>query len=913
MDYRFTFFSLVFLAAGLLSFFVAYLSWQRRRVKAAEELSFVMFSAGIWALFIILETASVTIEEKIFWSKIAYFTAVFTPVAYLFFVISFINREKWLNTQKKIWISVIPAITFVLALTNEFHHLIWTGFAPISVETNLTEYYHGIGFFIGYMGYNYILLFTASFFLVRHIFRQIAILKLQGGIIFFASMCPWIASVLYLTDNNPAPGFDIVPFSIIISGTLIAWAIFNKRFLEIAPVARETLVEVLEEGIVVLDEGDRIQDINGAARKFLKITRRDVLGHSLGAAAEEDKLTEAVLNNDVQTRVEIAKWDGVANESRCTFVVIKQKIANHAGSRLIIIRDETLEVKRQQELKLGEERYRNMFNLFRLMADNMQDMLWAKDLDKNYIFANKAICEKLLMASSVEEPIGKNDMFFARRERERHPDRADWHTFGEQCQETDNIVLESGKPDRFEESGNVNGHFIVLDAHKALMYDDNGKVMGVVGSARDITMQKMAETIILKRDRLLDAIARASSVLIQGENLDESIESALGIIGMATETNRAYIFTNSDHPGYSMPLMSHKYEWTDGTVEKQIDNHYLQNLPYERSCPRWYTTFLEGGTISGKVREFPGQERYDLECQGIKSILAVPIFVNKKLWGFIGFDDCMNEREWPVVEEKLLSAAANTIGAAYLRKLNQEELVVAKEKAEESDRLKSAFLANLSHEIRTPLNAITGFLDLFQTAEITAEEQVTYTDLFKKSSKRILSTLNDIIEISKIEAGQARLSEGSVSLNEMVDILCATFRTEAESKGLRISSIKGLVDRASVVNIDKVKIEAILINLIKNAIKFTQEGFVEFGYMLDHDKLLFFVRDSGIGIPLDRQKIIFDMFMQADQNINRSYEGTGIGLAIVREYVEMLGGSIGVESEPGKGSYFYFRVKYNPV
>ncbi|OFY40528.1 MAG: hypothetical protein A2X18_11460 [Bacteroidetes bacterium GWF2_40_14] len=760
MDYRFTIFSLVFLAAGLLSFFVTYLSWQKRKIKAAEELAIVMLSAGIWALFVILETASATIEGKIFWSKIAYLPAVFTPVAYLFFVVSFINKEKWLNMQKKIWISVIPAITFLLALTNEFHHLIWTGFSPLSAQTNLTEYYHGLGFWVGYLGYNYILLFTASFFLVRNIYRQIEILKLQGGIIFLASMCPWIASVLYLTDNNPAPGFDIVPFSIIMSGTLIAWSIFNKRFLEIAPVARETLVEVLEEGIVVLDEENRIQDINSAARMFLKINRKDVLGLNLDAASEEDKLANAVLSSDTPARVEITKLDGVANENTFTYGINKQDIANHSGSRLIIIRDETQEVM---------------------------------------------------------------------------------------------------------------------------------------------------------RDRLLDAIARANSILVQGENPDEYIEGALGIIGNATGTNRAYIFTNTDHPGYLMPLMSQKYEWTDGTVEKQINNPYLQNLPYEKVCPRWYTAFLSGGTITGMVREFPDKERSDLESQGIKSIFATPIFVDKKLWGFIGFDDCINEREWSVVEERLISAAANTIGAAYLRKLNQEELVVAKERAEESDRLKSAFLSNLSHEIRTPLNAITGFLDLFQMTDISAEDQIIYSDLLKKSSERILSTLNDIIEISKIEAGHARLSEGSVSLNETIDILNTTFKTEAESKGLRLSVIKGLVDRASVVKIDKVKLEAILINLIKNAIKFTKEGFVEFGYMLDHDRLLFFVRDSGIGIPPDRHEIIFDAFMQVDQNITRSYEGAGIGLAIVREYVEMLGGSIGVESEPGNGSYFYFEIKYNPI
>jgi diguanylate cyclase (GGDEF)-like protein/PAS domain S-box-containing protein len=141
----------------------------------------------------------------------------------------------------------------------------------------------------------------------------------------------------------------------------------------------------------------------------------------------------------------------------------------------------------------NEERYRNLASMLRLMCDNVPDMIWAKDLNQHYIFANKAMCEQLLNAGNTEEPIGKSDMFFAQRERESHSGEADWHTFGELCQNTDVITLDRGRPSVFEESGNVKGRYLVLDVHKAPFYNESGKVIGTVGSARDITDRKHAE------------------------------------------------------------------------------------------------------------------------------------------------------------------------------------------------------------------------------------------------------------------------------------------------------------------------------------------------------------------------------------------------------------------------------------
>jgi signal transduction histidine kinase/PAS domain-containing protein len=908
-SYTFTIISILFLVSSLVSFFVSFLAWIKKRERGAAELSMMMMCAGIWALFVIFETAALSIELKIFWSKVAYIGALSTPVLYFIFVLKLTGRDSYINRRSVLYLFIVPIIMFLLTLTNNYHNLVWEGYAPISQATNLTQYHHGIAFWIGNVAYNYLLFAISTIYLFRFIFVHISSYRVQAIYVFFAAFFPWVSSIVYIGGFNPIPGFDLVPLSMVVSGVFLSLAIFRSKLLDLAPVARETLLETLGDGILVLDKYNRVQDINNSARIFLGVEGKSVTGkviESLNLTPKE--LLNGILNSE---KNQIVETDD--KNSYRFFIINKQEIKNYPGSRLIIIRDETIELRRERELKMSEERYQRMFGMFRLMADNMQDMLWAKDLDKNFIFANRAICEKLLIAKDTSEPIGRDDMFFALRERELNFNNPKWHTFGELCRNSDDVVINSMRPERFEEYGNVKGKHMVLDVNKAPIFDYKGDMIGIVGSARDVTNQKIIEENLIQRDTLLDAIARATSLLVTSDNVEEAISQALGILGTATKVNRVYIFTNHDEPGYSMPLMSQRYEWTDDTVDKQINNEYLQNLPYEVVCPRWYNSFSRGENVHGDIDSFPEVEKRDLGEQGIVSILATPIFLDKKLWGFIGFDDCKKQRVWTDTEQKLLAAAANTIASAYQRKINQKELLIAKNRAEESDRLKSSFLANLSHEIRTPMNVITGFLELLQGADINREDQTTYITLLKQSSDRILRTLNDIIEISKIEAGQSTLDVSQINLNEIIDYLYNIFKKKAEEKGLLFSIYKGAGNKGALINIDRLKLVSVLTNLVNNSLKFTDKGYVEFGYRIEGDNLVFYVKDSGIGVSADKQEIIFNRFVQAEQTMNRPYEGAGLGLSIVKAYVEMLGGEIRVDSQEGEGSLFYFSIKYSPV
>jgi len=250
----------------------------------------------------------------------------------------------------------------------------------------------------------------------------------------------------------------------------------------------------------------------------------------------------------------------------------------------------------------------------------------------------------------------------------------------------------------------------------------------------------------------------------------------------------------------------------------------------------------------------------------------------------------------------------------YLVNIHMRTLYLAKEKAEESERLKSAFLANMSHEIRTPMNGILGFVGLLKEPRLTGEEQLEYIGIIEKSGVRLLNIINDIVDISKIEAGQMVVNIQETNINEQIEYIYTFFQPEFERKGLQLSFKNALSSKEAVIKTDREKIYAILINLVKNAIKYTNEGAIEFGYKLKTENsfpvLEFFIKDTGIGVPIDRQEAIFERFIQADISDKMALQGAGLGLSISKAYVEMLGGNIRVESEPGKGSAFYFTIPY---
>jgi hypothetical protein len=238
------------------------------------------------------------------------------------------------------------------------------------------------------------------------------------------------------------------------------------------------------------------------------------------------------------------------------------------------------------------------------------------------------------------------------------------------------------------------------------------------------------------------------------------------------------------------------------------------------------------------------------------------------------------------------------------------------EKAKLADKFKSTFLANMSHEIRTPMNGILGFASLLKDPDLNGDERQNYISIIEKSGARMLNIINDIVDISKIEAGVMKLDIRESNINEQIEYIYTFFKPEVESKGMRLNYFNSLSASEATINTDREKLYAILTNLVKNAIKFTNAGSIEFGY--NHigsqnqiKELKFYVKDTGIGISRSRHKAVFDRFFQDDVADQEARQGAGLGLSITKAYIEMLGGKIWLESKEGVGSTFYFTIPYN--
>jgi len=398
-----------------------------------------------------------------------------------------------------------------------------------------------------------------------------------------------------------------------------------------------------------------------------------------------------------------------------------------------------------------------------------------------------------------------------------------------------------------------------------LVRDENGNPIKVIGVMQDITELKKSEDELKK-----------SQVLLKS-----SIQSQKDTILFSIDQNYRYLYFNKAH----MDVMKYAYN-TDIKIGMNI---------------------LE--CITTDDDRIAAKENYDRALMG-ESHTNIRVFGDVNLDYYESFFN-------PIVNDN-----NEIIGATGLarniteRKRAEEELIIAKEKAEENDQLKSAFLANMSHEIRTPMNGILGFAELLKKPNLTGEEQQKYIRIIEKSSGRMLNIINDIIDISKIESGQMEVIISDTSINEQIEYIYAFFKPNIEQKGIQFSFKNSLPAKEAIIKTDREKIYAILTNLVKNAIKFTHAGSIEFGYEKKGKYLEFFVKDTGSGVSEQQQEIIFERFRQGNDLITEFTEGTGLGLSISKAYVEILGGKIWVESDPEgksgeKGSIFYFTIPYN--
>ncbi len=508
------------------------------------------------------------------------------------------------------------------------------------------------------------------------------------------------------------------------------------------------------------------------------------------------------------------------------------------------------------ERKNAEEEFRRLNNQKSLILNSVGEGIVGINRDGDHTFFNEAALKLLGYTYEEFENKSSNGLWYH-------------HASNSQISKENSLIyhtLETGESHSNDSDVfyRKDGTFFPVEYVSSPIYE-NSKLVGAVVSFRDISERKIAEEALKESEEKYRDMA----------NLLPQLLVELDLNGNITYVN-------------SLALKMFGYS-EDELIGK---SSLIAHVPEERDL------IVESIKLKYAGKEFESREFNMLRKDG--SVFPALIFTS-------------------IIKKNNLPTGLRAIVIDISQQKEfEKELILAKEKAEESDRLKSAFLANMSHEIRTPMNGILGFASLLRNPELNGEQQEEYIEIIEKGGERMLNIINDIVNISKIEAGLMELNIKESNINEQIDYICTFFRPQVIDRNLDFRCNKPSDYGDIYIQTDKEKLYAVLTNLVKNAIKYTEEGFIEIGYKVKDDFLEFYVKDTGIGIKKDRQSAIFERFIQADIADKMAQQGAGLGLAISKAYVEMLGGEMWLESKTVDfknnirgGSTFYFTIPFD--
>ncbi len=358
MDIEITSYAVIGFIGAAIAVLVAWLAWLRRETPGGKALSVLLMAAAIWAFGSAMEHATLGIPGQIIWSKFEYLGSESCPVLLLIFALEYNNMRRWLTRRNVALLFIIPLIVFLLALTNEWHHLIWTSFTPSPAGENLTIYGHGPAFWIGATGYSYLVMLIGTLLLVRGALGLPDAYRMQVIMILTATLMPWIVNAIYIAGFSSIPGLEPTPFVVIFSGSLFAWAIYRFRLLDLVPIARHMLIETMNEGMLVLDQQNRIVDTNPAAKKLLG-SRVDIkIGKSVAEIFQPWPELKTIFHDDnPQQRSEFTFGDARGGFIEISLAPVVDWRGQLAG-QFVTLRDITDKRHIQYELESANENLR---------------------------------------------------------------------------------------------------------------------------------------------------------------------------------------------------------------------------------------------------------------------------------------------------------------------------------------------------------------------------------------------------------------------------------------------------------------------------------------------------------------------------------------------------------------------------
>lgn len=627
--------------------------------------------------------------------------------------------------------------------------------------------------------------------------------------------------------------------------------------------------------IVITDKEGIIEYVNPRFRSVTGYSDEEVIGKNMSFLETENQQTKyedifKVIFSGKSWKGELLnhKKDGTTFWERATIFPITDYEGNF--SNIIKLSEDITEINKSKEALVESElRYKQLLN-------TTSEGFWVINKDNITIEVNDALCK--MLGYNKDEIIGKSPFWFLDDENKKILEKQI-----DKRLETDNrkytITLKT------KTGANLQARF-----NASSIKDVHGNFLGSFTFVTDIRD-------LMRTQKIQKLLYNISKTITKTNNLNDLIEDIRRELSSIIDTTNFYIAlydkTNNE---LSLPFFA---DQRDEVVTIPAGNS-LTDYVIQTKEPLLANT----ETIS----EIERTTKYRQRGTRSKIWLGVPLILEDEVIGAMVVQSYEDENAYSEKDMELLEFASSQIATSIDKKRKEEEILEALEMATESDKLKTAFLQNISHEIRTPMNSILGFTSLIKDQTPEDDPLTPYIDIIMLSSHRMMNTIQDIMDMSMLEAEQVTLNINKCDCKEALKNVVDSFGLEIKNKNLELELEMPDTLGEFIISTDKDKLAAIVSNLLKNAIKFTSKGKIRVGFTTGPNEVIFHVKDTGIGIQEDRLDAIFEKFVQADISDIKVHEGTGVGLTIAKSYVEKLGGEIWVTSEVGVGSEFYFKL-----
>ncbi len=893
MHWEYTPYALFLVITAAMSAALALYAWARRSVPGAMPFTLLMLAVAGWSLGGALELGSADLPAKVFWAKGQCLGVVVVPVAWLAFALQYTGQEKWLTGRNLALLGIVPLVTLLLVWTNDLHSLMWS---EVELDTSgpftALDFTYASWFWVLSV-YSYLLVLLGALLFIQAFFRSPSPYRGQVVAVLIGALIPWVGSVLYVSGLGPFPSVDLTLFAFALTGLAMAWGLFRFRLLDIAPVAREAVIEGMRDGVIVLDAQNRVVSLNPAAEQIIGRTASEAIGQPAAQVLSgwPDGLTEASMvsaaeplakvlaeryRDATEAHAEIVLGEG---EAQRTFDLCISPLHDSRGrftGRLVVLRDIS-------ERKRAEERLR----LLSSVAEQSSEGIAVSDLEGNLLFANSAFAA--MHGYTPEELVGKHLSIFHAPEHMPAVEAAN-----RQIQETGEF---NGEVWHIRCDGTV---FPTL-MHNSLLQDEMGNPIGMIATLRDITERKRAEDALRRERDLAEALGEATAALTATLDSEQVLYRILEQVSRIVPNDAANIMLIEGDEARIVRWRGYEHFGTEEFVSTAV--FHVSELPDLQ-----YMVDTKESMVIPDTATHPDWV-HTPQMAWIRSYAAAPIVVRGELIGFLNVDSATPEFFVQACLEPLHAFAGHAAAAIENARLfgeahrRAEELAIALARQEELDHLKDQLIQNVSHELRSPLALIRGYAEMLNDGELGELHpmQQNPVAVIARRARMLGDMVRDITLVLEAEANHPEL--GPVPLDGLARTAVQDFQVIARQAGLTLEAEIAL--HLPPVNGSHIYLRRVLDNLLSNAVKFTPaRGTITVRVRQEGEQVALEVSDTGIGIPDDQLERIFERFYQVNGSTRRQYGGVGLGLALVEEIVRVCGGRVTVQSQVGEGSTF---------